>query len=92
MNSGQNITVNNPYTQFKNVFEFWVASVLGIYSQDFTRWNGWIFNCPEYTQQNLTGMFWEEINEGWECMQHQTYMMEYLERFDNESLYREDAS
>lgn len=59
----------NSFTQFKFAFELWVASVFGIYSQDFYDWNEWIFTIPKYTQENLTGQFWQELNDGWEWMQ-----------------------
>lgn len=73
--------MTNPFTQFKFAFEFWVASVFGIYSQDFYYCNEWIFTVPEYTQENLTGRFWEELNEGWEFMQ--PYMIEQLKEFNS---------
>ena len=72
--------MTNPFTQFKFAFEFWIASVFGIYSQDFYYCNEWIFTVPEYTQENLTGRFWEELNEGWEFMQ--PYMIEHLKEFN----------
>ena len=71
----------HPFTQFEIAFEFWVASVFGIYSQDFYRWNEWIFTVPKYTQENLTGRFWQELNEGWEFMQPD--MIEYLKELNS---------
>jgi len=71
--------MKNPFTQFKFAFEFWAAAVFGIYSQDFYDWNEWLFRCPEYTQENLTGRFWDEINEGWDWMQ--PYMIDHLVEF-----------
>ena len=59
----------NPISQFKIAFELWVASVFGVYSKDFYERNEWMFTNPKYTQENLTGMFWQAINEGWDFMQ-----------------------
>ena len=73
--------MTNPFTQFKFSFELWVASVFGIYSQDFYRWNEWLFDDPKYTQENLTGRFWQELNDGWEWIQ--PYMIEYLKEFNS---------
>ena len=73
----------NPLTQFKYAFELWVASVFGIYSQDFYYWNEWLFTDPKYTQENLTCRFWQELNEGWEWMQ--PYMIEAKKQFDEET-------
>jgi hypothetical protein len=53
----------------KFAFELWVASVFGIYSQDFYDRNEWIFAIPKYTQENIIGRFWDELNDGWELMQ-----------------------
>ncbi len=53
----------------KFAFELWVASVFGIYSQDFYDRNEWIFAIPKYTQENIAGRFWDELNDGWEFMQ-----------------------
>lgn len=39
------------------------------YSKDFYERNEWMFTNPKYTQENLTGMFWQDINEGWDFMQ-----------------------
>ena len=75
------LQMTNPFTQFKFAFELWVASVFGIYSQDFYRWNEWIFTHPKYIQENLTGRFWQDINEGWEFMQPD--MIEYLKEFNS---------
>jgi hypothetical protein len=72
--------MRNPFIQFKYAFEFW-AAVFGIYSQDFYEWNEWLFRDPIYTQENLTGRFWQEINEGWDWMQ--PYMVEHLTEFDS---------
>jgi hypothetical protein len=71
--------MKNPFIQFKYAFEFWAAAVFGIYSQDFCDWNEWLFRCPEYTQENLTGRFWDEINDGWDWMQ--PYMIDHLAEF-----------
>jgi hypothetical protein len=68
-------------TQFKFAFELWVASVFGIYSRDFYECNEWIFTQPKYIQENLTGRFWQEINEGWDFMQPD--MIEYLKEFNS---------
>ena len=73
--------MTNPFTQFKYAFEFWAAAVFGVYSQDFYEWNEWLFRDPGYTQENLTGRFWEAINEDWEWMQ--PYMIEHLAEFDS---------
>ena len=70
-------------TNFKFAFEFWVASVFGIYSQHFYDWNEWLFTVPKYTQENLTSRFWDELNDGWEWMQ--PYMIEEKKRFDKET-------
>jgi len=75
------LQMTNPFTQFKFAFELWVASVFGIYSQDFYRWNECIFTDPKYIQENLTGRFWQDINEGWEFMQPD--MIEYLKEFNS---------
>ena len=75
------LQMTNPFTQFKFAFELWVASVFGIYSQDFYMWNEWIFTDPKYIQENLTGIFWQDINEGWEFMQPD--MIEYLKEFNS---------
>ena len=74
--------MKNPFTQLKYAFEFWLAAVFGIYSQDFYDWNEWLFRDPRYTQENLTGRFWQVINEGWDWMQ--PYMVEHLERLKEE--------
>jgi hypothetical protein len=73
--------MTNPFTQFKFAFELWVASVFGIYSQDFYECNEWMFSVPKYTQENLTGRFWQDINEGWDFMQPN--MIEYLKEFNS---------
>ena len=75
--------MTNPFNQFKFAFEFWAAAVFGIYSQDFYYCNQWIFTDPGYTQENLTGRFWEEINEGWWWMQ--PLMIEQLKEFQLEN-------
>ena len=71
----------NLLTQFKYAFEFWAAAVFGIYSQDFYEQNQWLFCHTEYTQENLTGRFWQEINEGWDWMQ--PFMLEHLAEFNS---------
>ena len=75
--------MRNTFTQLKFAFEFWAAAVLGLYSQDFYDWNQWLFTDPRYTQQNLTGRFWQEINDGWDWMQ--PYMIEHSKRFKEEN-------
>jgi hypothetical protein len=74
--------MTNPFTQFKYAFEFWSAAVFGIYSQHFYEWNDWLFCDPRYTQENLTGRFWWEINEGWDWMQPN--MIEHLKMLKKE--------
>ena len=71
----------NPFTQFKFAFELWAAAVFGIYSQDFHDCNQWIFADQRYKQENLSGRFWQEINEGWDWMQ--LNMIEHLKEFDS---------
>jgi hypothetical protein len=39
------------------------------------------FTHPKYIQENLTGRFWQEINEGWDFMQPD--MIEYLKDFNS---------
>jgi hypothetical protein len=39
------------------------------------------FTHPKYIQENLTGRFWQEINEGWDFMQPD--MIEYLKEFNS---------
>ena len=73
--------MTNPFTQFKFAFELWIASVFGIYSQDFYEWNKWLFDDPKYTQENLTVRFWQELNEGWDFMQPE--MIDYLKEFNS---------
>ena len=73
--------MKNPFTQLKYAFEFWLAAVFGVYSQHFYEWNEWLFRDPRYTQGNLTGRFWQEINEGWDWMQ--PFMFEHLAEFNS---------
>lgn len=62
-------------------FQLWMASVFGIYSQDFYESIEWTFTVPNYIQQNLTGSFWGSINVGWDYMQPE--MIQYLKDFDS---------
>lgn len=59
----------NPIKQFASSFEFWVASVFGVYSENFREWNEYCFRIPGDTQNMLTTRFWDDINEGWIFMQ-----------------------
>lgn len=66
----------NPIHQFAFAFEFWVAAVFGLYSENFREWNEYCFRVPSDTQDMLRTRFWDDINEGWIFMQPEMIVLQ----------------